>query len=283
MKTEQKQQKDDVVSSFPCNANDERINETIILSIFQNKVTIVFIATLITLIVIFFGVALCYTFSQKPQPIKIECSIQSDSLGHVSAESKVYCDSLVQVIKRHEQNIDDRYEFFLQQRENYQEYLTIGGFVLTVIVSFVGFMGYKSLTTIEDRMKIQLESLVETKVLKETLNSVTRYFDEYKKNTDKRIDKHINQSEKLFISKGNEMSAQNGEKIEHKIAEVERSLRNRIFTYIHNNLKKNPTEDIESEDASSNNVDKRQTPAPLPEKFTRDSNDTKNPFDNNKE
>ena len=88
-------------------------------------------------------------------------TIRVDSTGVVTKESKAQIDSVITTIREHEHAIKDRYEYILDQRENSESYLTIGGIFVTIVLSVFGFFGYKSFKSIEEDAKAQAKKIAE--------------------------------------------------------------------------------------------------------------------------
>ena len=76
--------------------------------------------------------------------------IKTDSLGNITPASRTEIESIIASIKQHEQIIKDRYDYVLEQRQFAEEYLSLGGILVTVILSIFGFFGYKSFKSIEE-------------------------------------------------------------------------------------------------------------------------------------
>lgn len=80
-------------------------------------------------------------------------SVCVDSLGVVTPESKAIADSIVNEIQKQGKIFEDKYQYFIEQKSNTQDILTIGSVVLGIIISLVGFFGYSTMQAIEDRAK----------------------------------------------------------------------------------------------------------------------------------
>lgn len=135
---------------------------------------------------------------KKPQKTEITCVIQTDSLGQVSIESRAYIDSIMQVFSTREQRFENRYEFFMQQREQYQDFFSCTGFIVTIILAVLGFLGYNSLSSMEGRLKAQLGSSIKDKVRAVVENEVKNKFESYKEQTAEKINGDIQLFEEKF-------------------------------------------------------------------------------------
>lgn len=84
---------------------------------------------------------------------KIDYGFVVDSAGAVSPQSRAAADSIIHAIERHERLLEDKYQYVINQQSNAQDLLAIGGVVLGIIVSIVGFFGYTTLQSIEEKAK----------------------------------------------------------------------------------------------------------------------------------
>lgn len=94
---------------------------------------------------------------KEEKNVKITYLFQTDTLGGVTPASRMFADSVLHEISKHEQRIADKYEYIIDQRSNIEDYLTWGGILLTIVVSVFGFFGYKSLHDIEGKLVKQIE------------------------------------------------------------------------------------------------------------------------------
>lgn len=86
------------------------------------------------------------------QPIRIEV-VESDKMLGSNYISKEEADSLISVMKRQERMLEDKYQYALDQKMNEDRYFSIGTFVVGVVISVFGFLGFKSLKSIEEKAK----------------------------------------------------------------------------------------------------------------------------------
>lgn len=96
-------------------------------------------------------------------------TICTDSTGVITAESRILADSIFNEIQKHEKILEDKYQYFIEQKSNTQDILTIGSIILGIIVSLVGFFGYSTIQSIEEKAKKIGENAA-----KENYNDTTR-------------------------------------------------------------------------------------------------------------
>lgn len=106
-----------------------------------------------------------FAIGSKREVVKHEYTytIKVDSAGNVTPAAQLQVDSMISTIKQHEHLIQDRYDYVLEQRENSQDYLTVGGIFVTVILSIFGFFGYKSFKSIEEDAKSSAKKIAADK------------------------------------------------------------------------------------------------------------------------
>lgn len=137
-----------------------------------------------------FGFA-CYLFSNNTvQDVNVQIVMQVDSTGVLSEESLQQAENLKAELVRHEQLLEDRYKHVLEQKENLNDMLTIGGMFLTIILALFGFFGYKSMVSLEDKVKLDAKSTAE-KTAKET--SKTR-FKSFEQDTKSSLEKQVKET-----------------------------------------------------------------------------------------
>ena len=154
----------------------------------------------------------CILFSKKSvQQVIVEFAIPVDSTGVIAAESIQTVESLKAEMIRHEQLLEDRYKHILEQKENMNDLLSVGGMFLAVVLALFGFFGYRSISTIEERVKIYAESkAIETTrdklktIQEEAVESVTvavnesfkKDFANYKETTKKQLESRVKEEVK---------------------------------------------------------------------------------------
>ena len=122
-------------------------------------ILLVFCAVSVVVAIVIFAIG------SKREVVKHEYTytIKVDSAGNVTPAAQLQVDSMISTIKQHEHLIQDRYDYVLGQRENSQDYLTVGGIFVTVILSIFGFFGYKSFKSIEEDAKSSAKKIAADK------------------------------------------------------------------------------------------------------------------------
>ena len=122
-------------------------------------ILLVFCAVSVVVAIVIFAIG------SKREVVKHEYTynIKVDSAGNVTTAAQLQMDSMISTIKQHEHLIQDRYDYVLEQRENSQDYLTVGGIFVTVILSIFGFFGYKSFKSIEEDAKSSAKKIAADK------------------------------------------------------------------------------------------------------------------------
>lgn len=125
--------------------------------------------------------------TQQLEDITVQFVIQTDSTGRVLPATQHQADSLMAVMERHEHLLHDKYEHILEQREIFNDVLTLGGMFLAVVLSLFGFFGYKSLNAIEENVKEQAKLTANNTAE----SSFKEKFEGFKKEAKSELEKHI--------------------------------------------------------------------------------------------
>lgn len=106
--------------------------------------------------------------------------------------SKEQADSLITIVKRHERELAERYQYALEQKMDQDQYFSFGTFLVGVILSIFGFFGYKSIKSIEEKANKDAE-----RAAKQTSEDVTKSY------LDEKLDGKVSiAAEKIFNSVG---------------------------------------------------------------------------------
>lgn len=109
------------------------------------------------------------------QDVNVQIIMPVDSTGVVTIEALQQAEDLKAELLRHEQLLEDRYKHVLEQKENLNDMLTIGGMFLTIVLALFGFFGYKSMITLEEKVKEDAKNAAEETAKEETKTQFTSY------------------------------------------------------------------------------------------------------------
>ena len=126
----------------------------------------------ICIIGIVYGSVIYLTQSRNVQKYQIVLTVSPDSIYNDNKFS-YYTDSLIQVINRHEHILEDRYNAILEEKYNTQQYWTIAGILTTIVISILGFFGYKSFKVIETKC-VDISKTTTTKIVQRSLGSIVK-------------------------------------------------------------------------------------------------------------
>lgn len=160
-------------------------------SIIKTADTIIMVSCVVAILIV--SAFWCCRTCIKPeiQPIRIEITA-SDSLKRANYLSKEQADSLITIVKRHERELAERYQYALEQKMDQDQYLSFGTFLVGVVLSIFGFLGYKSIKSIEEKANKDAE-----RAAKQTSEDVTKSY------LDEKLDGKVSiAAEKIFNSVG---------------------------------------------------------------------------------
>lgn len=109
------------------------------------------------------------------QDVNVRIIMPVDSTGIITTEALQQAEDLKAELVRHEQLLEDRYKHVLEQKENMNDMLTIGGMFLTIVLALFGFFGYKSMSSIEEKVKQDVKKAAEDTAKEETEAQFTSY------------------------------------------------------------------------------------------------------------
>lgn len=143
---------------------------------------------------------LVYSFYKRSTRVVDNVTIQFvmpvDSLGIVVPEALQSVEDLKNEIARHEQLLEDKYKYMLEQKENMNDLLSIGGMFLAVILGLFGFFGYKSMNSIEEKVEKEARNIAE--------ETSKNKFDSYSNSTTNYLNKEIDS--KISVSMDNNLA-----------------------------------------------------------------------------
>lgn len=167
------------------------------------------------------GYAFLSSKKNPVQPVEVKVVVPVDSTGAMSAETLRSIDELKAELTRHEQLIEDRYMHMLEQKEDMNDLWSVGSMFLAVVLGLFGFFGYKSMSSIEERVQKEAERVAKDKLqataeqvrtdvvdgMKEqVVAEVDKSMAEYKVTAKKQIDATIQEKVKDSIQQVNDMA-----------------------------------------------------------------------------
>ena len=194
-------------------------------------------------------VAFVYSFhlakTNSVQDVTVKVVVVVDSTGVITQETTQSVEALKEELVRHEHLLEDRYQHLLEQKEDMNDLLSIGGMFLAAILGIFGFFGYKSINNIEekaekeakfvaekasrdelDAMRKGIETRMTDYMRNLVLNVVNKQVAEQTKSSKQHIDATINEKVRDSIQDVKDMKdtvagyRQSLEILDQKIAEV---------------------------------------------------------------
>lgn len=139
-----------------------------------------------------------YLYStSKVQDVNVQIVMNVDSTGVLSEESKQQVIEMKEELIRHEHLLEDRYKHVLEQKENLNDMITIGGMFMTIVLALFGFFGYKSMTTLEDKVKENAKASAEETATKASKEK----FEDFEKQTKENLTLSMGQNVKETVNK----------------------------------------------------------------------------------
>ncbi len=139
-----------------------------------------------------------YQYStSKVQDVNVQIVMNVDSTGVLSEESKQQIVEMKEELIRHEHLLEDRYKHVLEQKENLNDIITIGGMFMTIVLTLFGFFGYKSMTTLEDKVKENAKATAEETATKASKEK----FEIFEKQTKENLTLSMGQNVKETVDK----------------------------------------------------------------------------------
>lgn len=125
-----------------------------------------------------------------PEKREVHLTIHADSLGVVLPEETITLDTLATYVNQLNSEVHERYVYFIEQKENEIKLITFGGVLVSIILAILGFFGYKSFKSIEDKAVQNAEDSVSSRLtqIKNKLNKElaakidNRFDNEYESN-----------------------------------------------------------------------------------------------------
>lgn len=114
------------------------------------QVILIFLCSIVFLLLLY---RYCEKTLRSNVPKRLEIILVTDSTGVVTPDAINLADSIILEIRKQESILEEKYKYYIEQQSNVQDLLAIGGVVLGIIVSLVGFFGFSTMKSIEDKAK----------------------------------------------------------------------------------------------------------------------------------
>ncbi len=141
---------------------------------FERTSGILIVICIIALLGAFFFSCVLFVKSNV-QDVNVQIVMPVDATGVITTEALQQAEDLKAELVRHEQLLEDRYKHVLEQKETMNDMLTIGGMFLTIVLALFGFFGYKSMSSIEEKVKLDAKKAAEDTAREETKTQFTAY------------------------------------------------------------------------------------------------------------
>lgn len=116
--------------------------------------------------ILLFGCATVFLFStcmlvlnttKEKISYEVHFVVTTDTTGVVSTDARMLADSLILEFKKHDAMLQDKYQYVLEQKENLNDLIAYGGILVSIVLSVFGFMGYKSIKSMEDSIEGKID------------------------------------------------------------------------------------------------------------------------------
>lgn len=96
------------------------------------------------------AIILTLKYPTEKQTYNIELTVKTDTLGSLTKESQAMMDSVIHVVANQNRVLQGKYETMADHETDNLVMVKIGGILVTVIVSILGFFGFRSIKSIEE-------------------------------------------------------------------------------------------------------------------------------------
>lgn len=209
------------------------------------------------------AIILTLKYPTEKQTYNIELTVKTDTLGILTRESQAMMDSVIHVVANQNRVLQGKYETMADHETDNLVMVKIGGILVTVIVSILGFFGFRSFKSIEEiavnnaegaaKKKLDDEMGAEIERVKRTLETeiVKKFDDDIKPKVKTEVVAEINERY------NNDLSA--------KINFI--NINNEVINSLKNDVEslKNKFSVAQDEGLAGNNEAVTATPQPKPE------------------
>lgn len=133
-----------------------------------------FILTACVVVALIVTVIVVLKYPAAKQTYQIELTIQTDSTGVLTSESQTMMDSVLYVVANQNSILQGKYEALGERESDNQWLMTIGGVLVTIIASILGFFGFRSFQSIEEKAVNNAEGAARKKLDEEMGGEIDR-------------------------------------------------------------------------------------------------------------
>ena len=129
-------------------------------------------ACVVVALVVAVIVALKYPAAR--QTYQIELTVKTDSMGVLTSESQTMMDSVLHVVANQNRILQGKFETLAERESDNQGLMTIGSVLVTIIASILGFFGFRSFQSIEEKAVNNAEGAAKKKLDEEMGGEIDR-------------------------------------------------------------------------------------------------------------
>lgn len=138
-----------------------------------NKLTgsLLFLCAVAALMVV---VIVAKKYPAEKRTYNIELTVSTDSTGCLTRESQSMMDSVMHIVANQNNVLQGKYEALAERETDNQNLMTIGGLIVTIIASILGFFGFRSFQSIEEKAIDKAEGAAKKKLDEEMGGEIDR-------------------------------------------------------------------------------------------------------------
>lgn len=120
---------------------------------FSYYVSLIVIAVCVITLAVSGAVFCCGSYLSQPKVDKVDVKIinSEKKIKNVHYLSQAEIDSLINIIKKQESQLAEKYQYVVEQKSDDERYYSTIAVILGVVFSLFGLFGYKSVTNIEEK------------------------------------------------------------------------------------------------------------------------------------
>ena len=130
-------------------------------------------------------------YPAEKQTYNIELTVSADSTGSLTKDSQAMIDSVMHLVANQGNILHGKYEALAERETDNQNLMTIGGIIVTIIASILGFFGFRSFQSIEQIAIDKAEGAAKKKLDEEMGGEIDRVRRKLETEMLKRFDEDI--------------------------------------------------------------------------------------------